>query len=329
MADASDAFAAAAVSALCWVPQGSAAAQPRSYLLEAQDRQALGSRLQKQQRRRRLQGRRRGAAGRLRVQQQQKMEARRGRRGRSERAAEDKGEEHAAAGASEMQVDDDEEEEEDKKDEDEEEAASSEVESMDATDGEEEDDDGKKERERYTHSGWQQEQVAADGEEEEESQHLFGVVREDGPATLNDPYLKLDGGEDSEEEEANRVLPTDLLLVAANAEQDCSSLEVYVYDDESGGFYVHHDILVSTEDGCVACYDVRRLKSSAGLDPAAYGQIHIVFAYSLLLHTWVPYRCLSLLTGFLLVRLHVLSLFLICSLLCVTLPFIPILPRWR
>ncbi|PFH32107.1 WD domain, G-beta repeat-containing protein [Besnoitia besnoiti] len=80
-------------------------------------------------------------------------------------------------------------------------------------------------------------------DEDDEGSQFFGVVKEDGAATLDDPYLKMGEEEDSEEEEANIILPTDLILVAATAEHDFSSLEVYVYDEDRGSFYVHHDIL--------------------------------------------------------------------------------------
>lgn len=50
------------------------------------------------------------------------------------------------------------------------------------------------------------------------------------------------------------ILPTDNVLLAAKSDEDqrylivfffiFSSLEVHVYDEESGNFYLHHDILL-------------------------------------------------------------------------------------
>ncbi|KFH07420.1 WD domain, G-beta repeat-containing protein [Toxoplasma gondii MAS] len=108
--------------------------------------------------------------------------------------------------------------------------------------------------------------VDMDDDEEEEGSQFFGVLKEDGAATLNDPYLQM-GEEDSDEEEANIILPTDLILVAATAEHDFSSLEVYVYDEDRGSFYVHHDILTGGFPLCLEWLST---------SPATGGQANLV-----------------------------------------------------
>lgn len=73
---------------------------------------------------------------------------------------------------------------------------------------------------------------------------VFGVFDADAEAALSDPSLKHMQEIQDEEEEANVILPEDLVLVAANVEQEVCSLEVYVHDMGRGALYVHHDIWV-------------------------------------------------------------------------------------
>ncbi|XP_071791805.1 periodic tryptophan protein 1 homolog [Asterias amurensis] len=60
-----------------------------------------------------------------------------------------------------------------------------------------------------------------------------------------DPYITL---QEDEEDRADRddmtIKPTDNLIVAGRMEKDVSSLEVYVYNQDEGNLYVHHDILL-------------------------------------------------------------------------------------
>ena len=61
----------------------------------------------------------------------------------------------------------------------------------------------------------------------------------------DDPYLLPAKPEDPDEElEESRILPTDGLLLAAKTEDDLSTLEVYVFEEEEDNLFVHHDILL-------------------------------------------------------------------------------------
>ena len=55
--------------------------------------------------------------------------------------------------------------------------------------------------------------------------------------------------EDDEEEDDKQIKDTDAILLATRTEDDFSSLEVYVYDEETGNLYVHHDITLSALGG--------------------------------------------------------------------------------
>ena len=74
---------------------------------------------------------------------------------------------------------------------------------------------------------------------------VFGVFASDSQAALGDQAVRLSAADEAEDEEANIILDSDLVLVAAAAESDFSSLEVYVHDMQRGSLYVHHDLLVN------------------------------------------------------------------------------------
>ncbi|CDI77343.1 hypothetical protein, conserved [Eimeria acervulina] len=67
-------------------------------------------------------------------------------------------------------------------------------------------------------------------EDEDEDEGLlngvFGVLSSDGPAALTDKQARLSAADEAEDEAANKILATDLVLVAAAAEADFSTLEV-------------------------------------------------------------------------------------------------------
>ena len=84
---------------------------------------------------------------------------------------------------------------------------------------------------------------------------------------------------DSESEDDLDIRPTDCVLLAAKSDEDQSSLEVHIYDEESGNFYLHHDILLSAYPLSMAWLDcVPRESSSLDGHPAgsfvAVGTFH-------------------------------------------------------
>lgn len=71
-----------------------------------------------------------------------------------------------------------------------------------------------------------------------------------------DPYLKegsANHNDDDDEEDDDELIirPTDNLIVAGHVHKDESSIEIYVYDNETDSFYLHHDIIQSDYPCCV------------------------------------------------------------------------------
>ena len=60
-----------------------------------------------------------------------------------------------------------------------------------------------------------------------------------------------DFSDSEEEKEDYTIRKTDSLIVAATAEDDHSSLEVYLYDHDNGSLYVHHEIILSAYPICL------------------------------------------------------------------------------
>ena len=58
--------------------------------------------------------------------------------------------------------------------------------------------------------------------------------------------------EDSEEDKEDYTIrKSDALIVAAMAENDHSSLEVYIYDHKTSDLYVHHEIILASYPLCL------------------------------------------------------------------------------
>lgn len=65
-----------------------------------------------------------------------------------------------------------------------------------------------------------------------------------------DPDENISDGEDSEADD-DLIKPTDNLLLVGHVDDDASSLEVYVYNEEENSFYVHHDFLLPSFPLCI------------------------------------------------------------------------------
>ncbi|KAL8436273.1 hypothetical protein ACSSS7_001824 [Eimeria intestinalis] len=147
----------------------------------------------------------------------------------------------------------------------------------------------KKEQRREEQQLLKQQAAAEDGEsdadsdaemlEDEDSDQegllegVFGIVSSDGAAALADPNVRVSAADEAEDDEANIILDTDLILVAVAAERDFSSLEVYVHDMERGSLYVHHDLMCGGFPLCLEWLSVlpgsrpRNLVAVGGFDP--------------------------------------------------------------
>ncbi|XP_021362950.1 periodic tryptophan protein 1 homolog [Mizuhopecten yessoensis] len=73
----------------------------------------------------------------------------------------------------------------------------------------------------------------------------------------DDPYITLKDEKDSDDEEYE-IKNTDNMVVVGKATEECCSLDVYIYNEEYGNLYIHHDVILSTFPLCVEWlnYDV-------------------------------------------------------------------------
>ncbi|XP_068710314.1 periodic tryptophan protein 1 homolog [Montipora foliosa] len=60
----------------------------------------------------------------------------------------------------------------------------------------------------------------------------------------DDPHITLGNLDEKDEEENFIIKPNDNLVVAGHVDQDFSTLEISVYNEEEGSQYIHHDILL-------------------------------------------------------------------------------------
>lgn len=65
-----------------------------------------------------------------------------------------------------------------------------------------------------------------------------------------DPYLTGNPDSDSEDDGENEIRPEDNVFIATSCEEDSCNLEVYVFDEEEGEMYVHHDIMLNAYPLC-------------------------------------------------------------------------------
>jgi len=65
-----------------------------------------------------------------------------------------------------------------------------------------------------------------------------------------DPYISLKEA-DEDEEEDSMIRKTDNMFVIGKMEEEYSSLDVYVFNEEEGSLYVHHDILLESFPLCL------------------------------------------------------------------------------
>jgi len=88
-------------------------------------------------------------------------------------------------------------------------------------------------------------------EDNQDGMQFFSVLKADGElARDKDEWLQ--GNPDSESEaDIDDIKPEDQVFVAVSCEEDSCQLEVFVYEEEEGSMYVHHDVMLSAYPLCV------------------------------------------------------------------------------
>lgn len=118
-----------------------------------------------------------------------------------------------------------------------------------------------------------------------------------------DPYITLPTAEEEEEERQEwQIYPTDNLILATRTEEELSTLEVYVYDDQAeagddnddededngarSNLYVHHDIMLPSFPLCVERVDYRVGKGKIEGQPDAAGNFAAVSTFEPEIEIW-------------------------------------------
>ncbi len=80
-----------------------------------------------------------------------------------------------------------------------------------------------------------------------------------------DPYITLpDAEDDSGADDDNMILPTDDIILTCHSQEDGHTLEVYVYDQNQGSLFVHHDLMLNAFPLCVTWLSCARKDGSTG-----------------------------------------------------------------
>lgn len=140
-------------------------------------------------------------------------------------------------------------------------------------------------------------------EEEGETMGMFSNIKnlQYHENEEQDPYISLPNQEDEDEERQEwQVFPTDNLILATRTEDELSTLEVYVYDDEAeagdeeenedkgarSNLYVHHDIMLPSFPLCVERVDYRVGKGKIEGNPEAPGNFAAVSTFEPEIEVW-------------------------------------------
>lgn len=133
--------------------------------------------------------------------------------------------------------------------------------------------------------------------------NLKNLVYHDDETGDNDPYITLPTAEEEEEEKREwQILPSDNLILATKTEEEVSTLEVYVYDDQAeasdnedededqghhSNLYVHHDMMLPSFPLCVEWLDFRVGKGREIVsDPSAPGNFAAIGTFDPEIEIW-------------------------------------------
>lgn len=90
--------------------------------------------------------------------------------------------------------------------------------------------------------------------------------------------------EDGSDAEDDVIKPTDNLILVGRVEADCSSLEVYIYNEEENSLYVHHDFMLPFHILCVEPFSYDPGSQAPGNLCAVAGMEPIIHIYDLDIH---------------------------------------------
>lgn len=118
---------------------------------------------------------------------------------------------------------------------------------------------------------------AYDKEQSEMALKMSDVVE----VTENDPINDSDEGSDAEDDV---IKATDNLVLVGRVESDCSSLEVFIYNEEENSLYVHHDFVLPFHLLCVEPFSFDPGSQQPGNLCAIGGMEPIIHIYDLDIH---------------------------------------------
>ncbi|XP_055593668.1 periodic tryptophan protein 1 homolog [Uranotaenia lowii] len=72
-----------------------------------------------------------------------------------------------------------------------------------------------------------------------------------GSVAVVDPDENIQDGDDDSEAEDEIIKPTDNLILVGHVQNDSASMEVYIFNEEEGSMYVHHDFLLPSPPLCI------------------------------------------------------------------------------
>lgn len=90
--------------------------------------------------------------------------------------------------------------------------------------------------------------------------------------------------ENDSEAEDDIIKPTDNLVLVGRVEADCSSMEVYIYNEEENSLYVHHDFLLPFHILCVEWFSFDAGSEKPGNLCAIGGMEPVIHIYDLDIH---------------------------------------------
>lgn len=106
-----------------------------------------------------------------------------------------------------------------------------------------------------------------DNDEAPDNVQLFSIIDQDAPRE-KDPHIIGDPDSDSDSEDLNEIRPSDFVFMATSCDEDECNLELYVFDKDELGMYVHHDLMLGAYPLCIDW-----LNTLPGQDTGSFGVV--------------------------------------------------------